>query len=408
MSDIFWEILKSAWEQVSEKVKTSLDFSAFLQNQLSELETQYEQDFIPEDLYEETKENILWFFQDFWDDFDVLKQKILQEKQEILKQTWLELSGEKQTLQIQTQLYESLDINRFTYQNSRIKQWMKGALDVIIVGNAELIEMVAKNGIGVILDGLKQLFTWNWIKELLKSIGWSISDLFSGDSYKIGYSMGELWMIGTGVAAWMKWLKHSIKIAKKLPQAPKKYPISTQIEWKTMTIQELPKDMLHTPNQLQEFLYQALDNAKKSWKEITDIDLGKNIDSHTKELLHNLLSQNYPALSIARLTPWDSVVNFTFWWVKQLNDSISKEFVDLLNDTIKSRLAYAFWEVPKTRMVRENYKHQTFSLPQNSDISGILQRNFSDQNEFIRQVFDGLSDSDILQAVSFSKNPEIL
>jgi len=38
---------------------------------------------------------------------------------------------------------------------------MKGALDVIIVGNAELIEMVAKNGIGVILDGLKQLFTWN-------------------------------------------------------------------------------------------------------------------------------------------------------------------------------------------------------------------------------------------------------
>jgi len=31
-----------------------------------------------------------------------------------------------------------------------------------------------------------------------------------------------------------------------------------------MTIQELPKDMLHTPNQLQEFLYQALDNAKKS------------------------------------------------------------------------------------------------------------------------------------------------
>jgi len=40
-------------------VKTSLDFSAFLQNQLSELETQYEQDFIPEDLYEETKENIL-------------------------------------------------------------------------------------------------------------------------------------------------------------------------------------------------------------------------------------------------------------------------------------------------------------------------------------------------------------
>jgi hypothetical protein len=36
-----------------------LDFSSFLQKQLSELEAKYEQDLIPEELYEETKANIL-------------------------------------------------------------------------------------------------------------------------------------------------------------------------------------------------------------------------------------------------------------------------------------------------------------------------------------------------------------
>lgn len=126
------------------------------------------------------------------------------------------------------------------------------------------------------------------------------------------------------------------------------------------------------------------------------IDISDVQDNILKYKLNHIIWLNYPLLNISRLNPWQNVVDITFLWVKDLNDLVSKEFVDLFNWKFKSAVELSFHSHVKEpkhwRLVRSNYKHVTFSLPHEKDPLNILFWDIKSKQEFLLKIFNSISD----------------
>jgi len=152
---------------------------------------------------------------------------------------------------------------------------------------------------------------------------------------------------------------------------------------------------------------------KKEWKEIKKIDLSKLIEedknNKNKDTIRNLnliLAENFPILSIWRLTTWHKIVNIRFGWIKKINDNISKEFADLIlkkaKDTIYENFSTQnkdFSDKNKWRWAWWNYRDMFFSLPKDFDIFDMFSFNWektTNIEDFIALILDDLE-----------KNPEL-
>lgn len=143
---------------------------------------------------------------------------------------------------------------------------------------------------------------------------------------------------------------------------------------------------------------------------ITKIDISKIKDekmaSEARKLLNDILSENFPALSIERLIDWQRVVDISFSWWKHLNDYVSKEFCDLVvakfKDKLKQKVKEA-WTPPNHREVRSDYKHHTVTFNPDEDFEKLLFWNHPDRKSFIKEVLWEISDSELVEIFSVIK-----
>ena len=112
------------------------------------------------------------------------------------------LSENPQVREMQAKIYAELGINIDTDANNPFKKLAKGAVDGLIVGNAELVMRIREEWIEVFLSSLKeQLTTLEGWEKIAKSLGTSLVGLVSLDAYKTGKSAAELGLITTGMGA---------------------------------------------------------------------------------------------------------------------------------------------------------------------------------------------------------------
>ncbi len=134
-----------------------------------------------------------------------------------------------------TVIYESLWINNNLRKNSPIENFLKWITDELVIWNYELaIEIINTNG-KVLLDSLKHIASWEWIKSIAKSLWKNVWDLFTWDAYERWKSVAQLWLITTWVSAWFviwkKGLKLWIKQLTKLRPHKENIITSTEIKW---------------------------------------------------------------------------------------------------------------------------------------------------------------------------------
>ncbi len=150
-------------------------------------------------------------------------------------------------------------------------------------------------------------------------------------------------------------------------------------------------------------------------EDIKYIDISEfNTDEfkYLKEIFYNIIWNNFPFLEVSRLSEWSKVVDITFLWIKNLNDDISKEFVDLFINKLKLFFHKNFnknniQKGIKWRIIRDNYKHITFSMSKEDDISKILFSEFHNKNALIEYIFNSLSEKELKWVLSNSKISDI-
>ena len=190
---------------------------------------------------------------------------------------------------------------------------------------------------------------------------------------------------------------------------------------KNLVIEEIGNSENISNEEFYDIILDKIIFFEKKWIKIDNIDVSKvlkkeekqnsikkNSDSitkwniilnNTKKNIHKTLSDNFPILSTGRIKKNHNVVNIRFWWIKKINDNISKEFTDFLIESIANKLEENFREKNETikpnynrwRKVSGDYKNLLFSLPDEFDISKDLFWE-KDINIFIEKIIDNLDD----------------
>lgn len=130
---------------------------------------------------------------------------------QVQKETRERLDKEAMISEARTMLYEKLWIDNNQNNNNALENFEKWIVDTLILDNYDLAIQVWETNWKVILESLKQLASWEWLKKVAESIWESIWDLLSWNAYERWKSVAELWLITTWVWAWAyvwrKWFK---------------------------------------------------------------------------------------------------------------------------------------------------------------------------------------------------------
>lgn len=137
-----------------------------------------------------------------------------------LKETHELLDKEALINEAKTQIYELCWISESLWDNSAFENFSKWFIDELLIWNYDMAIEVINTKWKIIIDALKQLATWEWLKNMAKSLWESIWDLFAGNAYEKWKSVSELWLLTTWVwlsaSLWKKWLKLWMKQISKL------------------------------------------------------------------------------------------------------------------------------------------------------------------------------------------------
>lgn len=307
----------------------------FLEKELDFWYKKYKQWDIDSDKFDDIHDEIDDIVDDYEDDLAKLQEKYQELKQDILKQTWLELEKEWKINDARNNIYDYFWINKITYRNDTIDRFKKWLIDGLFVNNAELIDQVIETNWMILIDWLKNLLTPEWIWELLKWLWNTILDLFSWDAYEKWISACDLWLIWSWITLWYKWIKAWIKTATK-----------NTLKLKNKIV--LEENILTT--------------VHKTKKDKVDI---QNLDSENKAIINEMITNNFPLVEITRITSNQNIVNFSIWWIKWLNDTFGQAFCDKLLFELKqgfrdrfenSRVNWWF----DNRVLKDDYKNITF------------------------------------------------
>lgn len=104
-----------------------------------------------------------------------------------------------------------------------------------------------------------------------------------------------------------------------------------------------------------------------------------------------VVSRNFPLLEVGRLIPGHSIANVSFSGVKKLNDRYGQAFTDHVVDAAKRLLMRDFVrasgrDAANWRVIRDDYKNFTVSLPDWSDPVKTLFGNTAKVSHFVDQV----------------------
>lgn len=157
-------------------------------------------------------------------------------------------------------------------------------------------------------------------------------------------------------------------------------------------------------NYLEKFLLQSIEEVDRFWiwkiKSIDFSDFNNNEYQFLKEKMYNIIWKNFPLLKVSRLEEWLKVLNISFFWIKKLNDNVSKEFVDLFTWKVKeffhsNFLKYNKWIDYHWRVIRNTYKHMTFSFDSDSDISEMIFDWENDKIKILENIFESISNFEL-------------
>ena len=113
------------------------------------------------------------------------------------------LSEDTNIAKMQWEIYSFVDINPETDRNPTKDKFIKWLIDSIIVGNAELAMKIIETKWAILKNMIQEIFSWEWLKNIAEWFWKSVMELFSGDAYKTGKSLGELGLITVG--SWAGW-----------------------------------------------------------------------------------------------------------------------------------------------------------------------------------------------------------
>ncbi|HBB27500.1 TPA: hypothetical protein DCZ36_03330, partial [Candidatus Gracilibacteria bacterium] len=120
-------------------------------------------------------------------------------RENVLRDTGIELSKERVIADFQLQLYYNHSIDRYTYKNQVFGQFRKGLIDGLIVGNYELVVMLKEHGSEV----LTNLFSMETVRHMVSSLGESFVDVLTGDAYMKGKSIIAVILSTMGATAFL-------------------------------------------------------------------------------------------------------------------------------------------------------------------------------------------------------------
>ncbi len=137
------------------------------------------------------------------------------------------------------------------------------------------------------------------------------------------------------------------------------------------------------------------------------IDLSELMKDNTlRTYIYDIVWHNYPMLNISRLQEDHKLVNISFLWVKNLNDSIGKEFVDLFTDKLKVYILENFRKHKKLeeiwRIIRNSYKHLTLSQDKTSDLSEKLFAWEKSKEVIIKSILENITDNELNKVLQSS------
>lgn len=169
------------------------------------------------------------------------QQKLKEQKENpILQESKEWLDKEAMINEAKTMLYEKLWISDNQKNNSKIENFLKWIVDELVIWNYELAIEIYNTNWKVIIESLKQLASWEWIKKLAESLWESIWNLFDWNAYEKWKSVVQLWLLTTGVwlwvAVWKKWLKLWARELSKLRKPAERVVESPEIKnvvWET-------------------------------------------------------------------------------------------------------------------------------------------------------------------------------
>lgn len=135
------------------------------------------------------REQKLWLdSQDSISEINTLLEKQEQENKSLEKQIQSEtkefLDKEALINEAKITIYEELGINDNLNENSTFENFSKWLVDELIIWNYEMAVEIINTKWKIIIDALKQLATWEWIKKLAKALWESVLKLFSWNAYE--------------------------------------------------------------------------------------------------------------------------------------------------------------------------------------------------------------------------------
>lgn len=164
-------------------------------------------------------------------------------------------------------IYEKLGIKENQKANSPLENFLKWTVDELVIWNYELaIDIWNTNG-KIILDSLKQLATWEWIKKVTEWLGESIWNLFSWSAYEKWKSAAQLWLLTTVAGVWLavgrKWFRVGMKELKNFRAHKENIPTSPEVKW---VVQETSKKVEElVPKKQIDFEKLLVEDVKKLW-----------------------------------------------------------------------------------------------------------------------------------------------
>lgn len=119
-----------------------------------------------------------------------------------------------------TQIYEKCGISDNMWDNSAFENFSKWFIDTMVLDNYDMAMEVINTKWQVIIDALKQLASWEWLKQMAQALWESVWDLFTWNAYERGKAIADLWLVATWVwitaTLWKKAIKLWMKEISKL------------------------------------------------------------------------------------------------------------------------------------------------------------------------------------------------
>ena len=163
----------------------------------------------------ETNSTISWADNLALKQYQTFQEKIkLKENKEIQVQSETKEKLDKEAMinEVKTMLYEKLWIDNNQENNNSLENFTKWIVDELILNNYDLAIQVWETNWKILIDSIKYLFTWEWLKQIAEWLKESIWNIFTWNAYEKWKSIAELWLITTWVLAWTYIWKKGLKL----------------------------------------------------------------------------------------------------------------------------------------------------------------------------------------------------